>query len=79
MYHPQISTLGVSIWILLYIVTIIHSCAHENQKVVSSAATAFLRTFAILQKATISFVMSVRLSAWNILAATGQTAIKFDI
>jgi len=79
MYHPQISTLGVSIWLLLYIVTIIHSCAHENQKMVSNAATGFLGAFAILQKATISFIMSVHLSAWNILAATGQTAIKFDI
>jgi len=39
--------------------------------------------FAIMQKATVSFVMSVclsgRLSAWKNSAPTGRIFIKFDI
>jgi hypothetical protein len=38
----------------------------------------FLSAFEKLRKATISFVMSVRLSAWN-SAPTGRIFIKFDI
>jgi len=40
---------------------------------------SLLGTFAKLQKATIIFVMSVRLSAWNNSAPTGQIFMKFDI
>jgi len=32
-----------------------------------------------LRKATVSFVMSVRLSEWNNFAPTGRIFIKFDI
>ena len=43
----------------------------------------FLGAFANFQKATLSFVMSVRTSVcptvWNISAPTGQTYMKFDI
>jgi hypothetical protein len=39
----------------------------------------FLGAFEKLRKATISFVMSVRLSAWNKSAPTGRIFIKFDI
>jgi len=35
--------------------------------------------FTKLRKATISFVTSVRLSAWNNLAPTGQIFVKFEI
>ena len=35
--------------------------------------------FAKLRKATISFVMSVRPSAWNRKAATGRIFMVFDI
>ena len=38
-----------------------------------------LGAFAKLRKATISFVMSVRLSAWSISAPTGPTFMKFYI
>jgi len=36
----------------------------------------FLRTFAELRKAAISFVMSVRPSVWNNSASTGQIFMK---
>jgi len=39
----------------------------------------FLGAFAELQKATVSFVISVHLFAWNYLAPIGQTFLKFDI
>jgi len=39
----------------------------------------FLGAFAKLQKATISFVMSVRPSLWNNSASTGQYFIKFHV
>jgi hypothetical protein len=39
----------------------------------------FLGAFAKLRKATISFVMSVRPSAWNNSALTERILIKFDI
>ena len=38
-----------------------------------------LGAFAELQKATISFVMSVCPSAWNNSAPTGRSLMKFDI
>jgi len=38
-----------------------------------------LGTFAKLRKATISFVMSVRLSAWNKSAPTERIFVKFGI
>jgi hypothetical protein len=40
---------------------------------------SFLRAFAKLRKATISFVMSVRPSAWNNSTLTGRIFMKFDI
>ena len=40
---------------------------------------AFLKAFAKLRKATISFVMSVCPSAWNSSASTGRIFMKFDI
>jgi hypothetical protein len=39
----------------------------------------FLGAFAKLRKATISFVMSVRLPSWNISAPTGRIFMKSDI
>ena len=39
----------------------------------------FLGAFAKLRKETISFIMSVLPSAWNILALTGRMFMKFDI
>jgi len=39
----------------------------------------FLRAFAELRKATLSFVMSVRPSAWNNSTPTGRAVLKFDI
>jgi len=41
--------------------------------------TAFLGAFAKLQKATICFVMSICLPAWNIWAPTGQIFMKLDV
>jgi hypothetical protein len=38
-----------------------------------------LGAFAKLRKATISFVMSVRLSAWNNSATTGRIFSELDI
>jgi hypothetical protein len=38
----------------------------------------FLDTFAKLRLATVSFVMYIRLSAWNNSAPTGQIFMKFD-
>jgi hypothetical protein len=40
---------------------------------------AFLGAFAKLRKATLSFVMFVRLSAWNNSTPIGRILIKFDI
>jgi len=37
-----------------------------------------LGAFAKLQRATVGFVMSIRLSAWNNSASTGRIFIKFD-
>jgi len=39
----------------------------------------FLDMFANMQKATVTFFMSVCPSTWNNLAATGQTFVKCDI
>jgi hypothetical protein len=39
----------------------------------------FLGVFAKLQRATLSFIVSVRPSAWNNSAPTGQFLMKFDI
>jgi len=39
----------------------------------------FLDAFAKLRKATVSFIMSVRLSAWNHSASTGSIFMKFYI
>jgi hypothetical protein len=39
----------------------------------------FKRVRKIAKKATISFVISVRLSTWNNLVPNGQFFIKFDI
>ena len=43
------------------------------------AIHVFLGMFVKFQRATISFVMSVHLSAWNGSALTGQIFMKFDI
>ena len=47
------------------------------------SSSFFLGAFVKLRKATISFVMSVRLSVrrstWNDSAPTGRTFMKFDI
>jgi hypothetical protein len=40
---------------------------------------SFLGEFAILRKATITFVMSVRLFAWKTSAPTERIFIKFHI
>jgi len=40
--------------------------------------TTFLGAFAELRKATITFLMPVRLSAWNNSAPTGRIFMKFD-
>jgi hypothetical protein len=40
---------------------------------------SFLVAFAKLRNATISFFMSVCLSAWNNSASTGQILMKLDI
>jgi hypothetical protein len=40
---------------------------------------SILGSFAKLRKATISFVMSVSPSAWNISAPTGRKSMEFDI
>jgi hypothetical protein len=42
-------------------------------------STGILSVFAKLQRATISFVMSVRPTAWNDSAPTGRIFVKFDI
>jgi len=41
--------------------------------------TEFLDVLEKLRKATISFLMSVRLTAWNNSASTGRIFMKFDI
>jgi len=41
--------------------------------------TEFLDAFEKLRKATISSIMSVRLTAWNNSAPTGRIFMKFDI
>jgi len=51
----------------------------ETVNVVGGAGTQFLGAFAKFHKATISFVMSVRPSAWNNSAPTGWIFVKFDI
>jgi len=51
----------------------------ETVNVLFEVGTQFLGAFAKLRKAAISFVMSVRLSAWNNSAPTGRIFIKFDI
>ena len=45
----------------------------------SPAFTHFLVAFAKLRRATISFVMSVRLSSWNNPAPSGRILMKLDI
>jgi hypothetical protein len=40
---------------------------------------SFLGDFTKLRKSAVSFVVSVRPSAWNISAQNGQTFMKFDI
>jgi len=48
-------------------------------KVIPSVVTRFLGTFEKLTKSTVSFITSVRLSAWNNSAPTGGIFLKFDI
>jgi hypothetical protein len=47
--------------------------------VIPSASTRFLGTFGKLTTSTVSFIMFVRLSAWNNSAPTGGIFLKFDI
>ena len=47
--------------------------------VVLLKAAVFLGAFAKLRLATISFVMSVCLSAWNNSAPTGRSFTTFDV
>jgi hypothetical protein len=51
----------------------------ETKSVVCEVGTQFLGAYAKLQKAAISFVMYVRLSAWKNSAPTGRIFVKFDI
>ena len=44
-----------------------------------SNISTVLGAFTTLRKATVSFVVSVRLSAWNNSASTGRIFMKFDI
>ena len=44
-----------------------------------TVSDSFLSAFAMLRKATISFVMSVHLAASNNTGPTGQILIKLDI
>jgi len=50
----------------------VHNAWHEEN---SSLSGAFVK----LQKATMSFVMSVRPPAWNNSAVTGRIFMKFNI
>ena len=56
---------------------------HTRSSVVNSPLSRIIRVFLAffgkLRKATISFVMSVRLSAWNNSASTGRIYVKFGI
>jgi hypothetical protein len=47
-------------------------CVMETANVVCEVGTQFLGAFAKLQKVTISFIMSVRLSVWNNSTPTGR-------
>ena len=47
--------------------------------VLSTIIVRFLGAFAKLQKVTVSFVMSVRPSAWNYSASIRRIFMKFDI
>jgi hypothetical protein len=51
----------------------------EEGKFTSWCWVLFIGVFVKLQKALFSFVMSVRLSAWNNSASTGQIFMKFYI
>ena len=51
----------------------------RNKTASLNMCSGFLGAFAKLRKATISFVMSVRPSAWNDSAPTGRIFMKFDI
>jgi hypothetical protein len=58
------------------------NCSHLNQLQIVFETTGFsdaLDAFAKLRKATISFVMSVRLFVWNNLIPTGRILMTFDI
>jgi hypothetical protein len=54
------------------------SCKHEKTVLESENNEPLLGMFTNLQRATISFIMSVCLSAWNNSAPTGQIFMKFD-
>ena len=53
--------------------------SHTKPRAVSGAEEGILGAFAKLRIATISFVMSVRLSAWNNSAPTGPIFVKLGI
>jgi len=51
----------------------------KNVQWCSDFRNSFLGAFATLRKASMNFVMSVHLSAWNNSALTGRIFVKFDI
>jgi hypothetical protein len=52
---------------------------YNHHKYVHFVHTVYLGMSAELQETTVSFVMSVRLSAWNNLAPTTRILMKFGI
>jgi hypothetical protein len=60
----------------------LYSYSSTPRKVLSqiiNLSTGILRVFVTLRRATISFVISVRPSAWNNSTTTGRIFAKFDI
>jgi hypothetical protein len=51
----------------------------DNENVKKGLPEWFLGALAKLQKETVSFIMSVLPSAWNIVTPTGQIFMKFGI
>ena len=63
-----------------YNVSVRHTCCVVSDFTPESLCiTSVLGVFAKLRKATVSFIMSVRPSAWNNSAPTGQILIQFYV
>jgi hypothetical protein len=60
-------------------VTRIFNIRHKDESESATLVMCFLGAFAKLRKGTVSFVMSVSLSAWNNSTPTGRIFMKFDI